>query len=142
MKIRTKVIISVFNNRDVLLAEGYDPARDFKFFIPVGGGVEFGEKLRDAAKRELFEELGIENSQLKFVGFHECLFSFNGTPEHEIIYHFACDIDHVERSKLPSLGTESNGQTFPIRWFSKTNLESIEQNIVPPEIYGEIRKRL
>lgn len=142
MKIRNKVIISVFNNQEVLLAQGYDPVRDFKFYIPVGGGVEFGEKLYDAAKRELFEELGIKTKHLEFVNFHECFFSFNGIPEHEIIYHYICHIDGERRKTLPSEGVESNGECFRIDWFSKSTLETIKESIVPPEIFEEIKRNL
>ena len=45
MKIRTKVIISLINQGQVLLSEGYDRVRDIQFYIPVGGGVEFGERM-------------------------------------------------------------------------------------------------
>jgi len=53
----------------VLLSEGYDPIRKFQFYIPVGGGVEFRERLQDAAARELFEELGLKDQTLEFLNF-------------------------------------------------------------------------
>ncbi|QDU00292.1 NUDIX hydrolase [Gimesia aquarii] len=142
MKIRTKVIISLINRKQVLLSEGYDSVRDFKFYIPVGGGVEFGEMLYVAAKRELSEELGVKDQELEFINFHESLFEFNGIPEHEIMFHYVCHIEDIVRESLPSEGIESNGERFKVVWFSQEELDVVQKNIVPPSVYNEIRKEL
>ena len=34
----------------MLFTEGYDSVQDFKFYCPVGGGVEFGETVHAAAE--------------------------------------------------------------------------------------------
>jgi 8-oxo-dGTP pyrophosphatase MutT (NUDIX family) len=125
-----------------LLAEGYDPSCDFRYHISIGGGVEFGETLHDAAQRELHEEIGISDHPLDFIGFHEAIFTLNGIPEHQIIYHFSCHISDKTRAILPDSGTESNGGLFTIQWFSREDLESIQSNIVPPGIYSELQQKL
>ncbi len=142
MKIRDKVIISLINQGQVLLSEGYDRVRDIQFYIPVGGGVEFGETLDKAAKRELFEELGVKDQELKFANFHESLFEFNGIPEHEIMFHYACHIENSVRASLPAEGVESNGEYFKITWFTREELATIRENLVPPLIYDEICNEL
>ena len=138
MRIRNKVIISVVNRQEVLLSEGYDPVRDFRFYIPVGGGVEFGETIHAAAKRELFEELGIRDQSLAFIEFHESFFEFNGTQEHEIMFHFVCHISDEQRNLLAPTGIESSGEQFPIAWHSRGSLESIKKSLVPPEIFHDL----
>lgn len=40
--IRAKSVCLFRHNGRILLAEGYDPGKDEHYYIPVGGGVEFG----------------------------------------------------------------------------------------------------
>ena len=141
MQIRNKVIISVIHQGQVLLAEGYDPHREFLFYIPVGGGLEFGETLEAAAKRELFEELGITAHALQFLGFHESHFEYQGIPEHEIMFHFACQLDDAARAALPETGTESDGAPFAVSWFSKDELAAVKESLVPPGIYASLQQQ-
>lgn len=57
---RTTARIVLFDERDrTLLMRGNDPKTpDISFWFTVGGGVDPGESLRDAAVRELYEETG------------------------------------------------------------------------------------
>ncbi|GAB2588304.1 hypothetical protein GCM10026986_14470 [Nitrincola alkalisediminis] len=68
-----------------MLAESFDPAKNERYLSPVGGGIDFGEKSRDAAIREVKEELGEEVDQLKLLGVIENLFMFNGQEGHSIL---------------------------------------------------------
>lgn len=79
---------------------------------------------------------------MKFLNFHESLFKLNGIDRHEIVCHYTCQINNEEREELPSYGTESNGDTFVINWFTKKELAKIQPNIVPPNIYQELRSVL
>ena len=137
--IRCKVIVSVYNRGDVLLSSGYDPVRDFRYYIPVGGGVEFGERLIDAASRELAEEIGLCDVPLDFIGFHESHFVFAGVPEHEIMLHYACHINDEARAGLPAQGVESNGDLFDLHWLSADALEDVCDGVVPPTAYDELQ---
>jgi 8-oxo-dGTP pyrophosphatase MutT (NUDIX family) len=134
---RSKVIISIVNREEVLLAELYDPGRNHKLHIPVGGGVEFGETIHEAAVRELQEELGIR-AELEFLSFNENFFEYDNTPGHEIVFHFLGRIDDSTRANLPVHGIESNGESFPIRWYSVEDLYNIRERMVPQAVFGEI----
>jgi 8-oxo-dGTP pyrophosphatase MutT (NUDIX family) len=69
----------------ILVAEGYDPAKNEFFYRPLGGGIEFGEYSEQTICRELLEEIGAEVSNLKYLGTLENVYDFNGTPGHEIV---------------------------------------------------------
>lgn len=58
------------------------PERDFYF--PVGGRIKIGETSVESAQRELYEELGIAVTDLKFSTLVENFFEYDGTPYHEI----------------------------------------------------------
>lgn len=78
--------ICVFRRDDrILVAEGYDPAKEQTFYRPLGGRIEFGEYSEHTIHREMMEEIGAEVSDLKYLGTLENVFVFDGTPGHEIV---------------------------------------------------------
>jgi 8-oxo-dGTP pyrophosphatase MutT (NUDIX family) len=121
--IRAKSVCLFRHNRKILLAEGYDPLKDEKYVIPVGGGIEFGEKSTDAARRETFEEIGAEIDSLRLLGISENLFTFNGMKGHEIVFVYEAkfkDKSFYQQDELP--GIEVNGERFIVRWFDENDI--------------------
>jgi len=50
---------------------------------PAGsGGLKFGEKIEDAVRREIREELGAEALEIKFLGVHEAMRRLDGQGTH------------------------------------------------------------
>lgn len=80
--------LCVFRRDDgsILVAPGDDHVKDQRFYRPLGGGIEFGERAEDAARREIREELGAEVDGLRFLGAVENLFTYLGEPGHELIW--------------------------------------------------------
>jgi 8-oxo-dGTP pyrophosphatase MutT (NUDIX family) len=87
-RIRPLAICLFRNNDRILVAEGYDPVKKESFYRPLGGGIEFGEYSEQTIQRELWEEIGAEVCELKYLGTLENVFVFNGTPGHEIVQVF------------------------------------------------------
>ena len=84
-QIRPLAICIFSHNGKILVFEGYDPSKDETFYRPLGGGIEFGERSIDTIQRELMEEIGAEVKDLVYLGALENIFTFDGTPGHEIV---------------------------------------------------------
>jgi 8-oxo-dGTP pyrophosphatase MutT (NUDIX family) len=80
--------LCVFRREDgaILVAPGYDKVKDQRFYRPLGGGIEFGERAEEAARREIREELGTEAVDLRLLGVSENIFTFLGQPGHELVW--------------------------------------------------------
>lgn len=64
-RIRPVALCAVRSGERVLLAHGFDSAREERFYRPPGGTIEFGERAADAVRREFREELGAELDELR-----------------------------------------------------------------------------
>lgn len=79
--------LAVIRRGDALLVfEARDDVKDETYYRPLGGGVEFGENSKDALAREFGEELGAEIEVGKRLGVLENVFTWRGTPGHEIAF--------------------------------------------------------
>ena len=84
-QIRALAICIFSHNDKILVFEGYDLLKDEIFYRPLGGGIEFGERSEDTVHREMMEEIGVEVTDLVYLGALENIFVFNGEPGHEIV---------------------------------------------------------
>jgi 8-oxo-dGTP pyrophosphatase MutT (NUDIX family) len=88
----------------VLLQTGYDPKKDEHFYRALGGGIDFGERSRDALAREIREELGAELAGARLAGWIENIFTFEGRPGHEIVAVYEATLADpalLEREEIP-----------------------------------------
>jgi ADP-ribose pyrophosphatase YjhB (NUDIX family) len=85
-KIRVLALAVFWRGDEILVMEGYDPLKQETFYRPLGGGVEFGERVLDALYRELREEIGAEIKDVRLLQVMENLFVFDGEPGHEIVW--------------------------------------------------------
>ena len=93
-RIRVLALTVFWRSDEILVMEGYDPLKHQTFYRPLGGGVEFGERVIDALHREMREELGAEIKDVRFLQVMENLFVFNGARGHEIVWmHDAALVD-------------------------------------------------
>lgn len=81
------VILKLPDNRIILTKRKYEPRKDF-FDLP-GGFVDTGERVEDAAFREIEEELGLKIKNLKFLA------SFPNEYQYKGITYFTCDLAFV-----------------------------------------------
>lgn len=104
--------------RDHLLcAAGFDMVKQQRFYRPLGGGVEFGERASEAVARELHEELGMAVEVGALLGVTENLFTYQGRPGHEVVFEFvSTPASGSEPTDLEALTGDEGGQAFRCEW--------------------------
>lgn len=70
----------------LLLERGVDHSTGAAFYRPLGGGVEFGERVNHALQREFMEELGLEIAVGEKRAVIENIFTYEGRAGHEIAF--------------------------------------------------------
>ncbi len=93
------------------------------FWMQPGGGVEFGEKIEDAVKREIKEELNIDIEIIKFLSFTEGI--MKEEKQHWVSISYLAKIINGE---VKNLEPEKHEE---IKWFNLDNLpEKLAQNTI------------
>lgn len=83
-EVRTTVLGIVSRDDEYLVQRLVEPGEG-AFYRPIGGGIEFGETSAEALEREFREELDASVAVGPTVGTLENRFTWDGTPEHELV---------------------------------------------------------
>jgi len=118
-RIRPIALCVFLNDNRILVNEGYDPTKKQTFYRSLGGGIEFGERAEDTVRRELKEELNVDVGEVRYLGTLENIFTFNGTPSHEIVMIFdGALINSGLYEQAVIVGKEANGEVIRAVWKS------------------------
>lgn len=113
MERKPKLVVAVLvrnGNKYLLVREILEDGKSW--WIVPGGKVEFGEKIEDAARRELEEETGIRANGLKFLCFKEAIAEkYN---YHTVIFFY----ETVTNSE--KVDKDIEGKVIEASWFTKT----------------------
>ena len=124
MRKRSSVII--IENKKVLLMKRVKEGRTYYVFP--GGGIEIGETPEEAAKREAFEELGVEVKIIKCIS----KVAFNGTQ-----YYYLADIisGKVGTGNGDEFRNTDRGTYTPM-FISVSDLSAV--NIIPEQVVNDL----
>ncbi|MGW0808357.1 NUDIX hydrolase [Nonomuraea sp. NPDC002799] len=129
----------------VLLLYGFDPARpDAPFWFTIGGALEGDETLREAAVRELYEEVGIRAVAEDFGGPYgtdtiEFTWTDYAITQDQTFFAFrvgdaAVSFEHMEQIEKDT--------TTAYRWWSVAELEETADVFHPEDLTAIVRKIL
>jgi len=120
----------------VLLFRGGDPARpqDGEWWFTPGGGVEPGESLAAAARREIHEETGYQLDELgPVVLSRQARFSFEGQEYDQTEHYFRVRVGHTEVDY--SGWTETERRTVRThRWWTAEELRATDETVYPANL--------
>jgi len=138
--IRSLALCVCRDGERILVEHGYDRVKQQQFYRAIGGGIEFGERAADAARREWMEELGVELAEMRLLGVLENLFTYDGRPGHEIVFVFTAQIrDALPHATAPLEVVDSDGQHHAVAWVPLAELEGGTVPLYPAGILDLIR---
>jgi ADP-ribose pyrophosphatase YjhB (NUDIX family) len=120
----------------ILAAPGYDVVKKQRFYRPLGGGIEFGERAEGAARRELQEELGAELTDLRLLGTFENLFTYQGKPGHELIWLYEARLTDGSLYERDVLTADESGSKFEVHWVPFETFARGEAPLYPDGLFG------
>ncbi len=155
MRIRKAARLLILNDQNQLLLSNYqgvmvrEPGHEplGSYWETIGGGIDDGESLQQAAMREAYEEAGLGNDDVELgpVVWHgqNNLIDSNGErliADHS--YILAKTKRHIDATKITPMALTEDELGFlkEFRWWTMEELRETQENIVPPIIERELSK--
>ena len=139
--IRGKSIVIFWHNNKFLFTVCVEESTNNMFYIPVGGGVEFGEHSSEAARREVMEELGEEIENLVLLDTLENIFTYNGIKEHEIVFVYKVDLKNKNAYDSLNANKNDTGKQIKLIWASIDEIKNSEVSIYPFRLLEILEKQ-
>lgn len=130
-KIRVLALGLIRDGSRIFISEGYDPVRSRTFYRAMGGGINFGETSLEALKREFYEEIQAELTNIQYLGCLENLFTYNGQPGHELIQLYQCDFADPKFYQIEQLAFAEGKRKKRALWVESDRFKNQELTLFP-----------
>lgn len=137
--IRNVSLSIVWRDDQLLVRENPWPDKPGCRYRPLGGGIEPGEYSYEALRRELYEEIGAEITDLKLLTVIENLFVLNGQSRHEIGFIYEgrlVDKGFYSQDVIP---INENGEVGYAIWRPLSFFDMIERPLYPNGLLAFLR---
>jgi ADP-ribose pyrophosphatase YjhB (NUDIX family) len=115
-RIRPIALAVIRRGPELLLETAFDTVKAEHFARPPGGGIEFGERASDAARREIQEEFGLTFVGPRLLAVLENIFMHEGSPGHEVVFVFEGELAERWAYDVPTLRGTENRREFEASW--------------------------
>lgn len=133
--LRGKAVVLFAHNGKFLFTKCTEQTTGRTFYIPVGGGIGFGEYSRQAAVREVREETGEEVEDLVLLHVSENIFIYNGREEHGIAFVYSGTFKNKKAyTTALQAGFTGTGKRIELVWKSGEDIESEKAVFYPSSL--------
>ncbi len=141
---RAAKVLLIDEQQRVLLFRGGDPGTDSteSWWFPPGGGVDKGESIEEAARREVFEETGLQVGDPGPVRFHRVTdITFNGAELRLDEDYFLVHVEHfdIDDSGWTDLECQAMHED---RWWRVDELRVTNDTVFPEGLADRIAELL
>lgn len=135
-KEQPKVVVGafIFNDKDELILTK-QPKWNNNFSIP-GGGVEYGEDLVSAVKREVKEELNLRIKDIELLSVNEAVDlkdAYKGEDKHLVFINYKARAKKVDNIKLDKKGTEYVWKK-PKNWLGEKKINKSVKEVIKSKL--------
>jgi len=138
-EIRILALGVIQDGKRIFISKGYDPAKQQTFYRAMGGGVEFGETSDEALRREFWEEIQAELTNIRYLGCLENLFTYNDQPGHELLQLYQCDFADPRFYQLEELTFAEGQRQKTALWVDIEQLKTGELRLVPEKFLDYVQ---
>jgi len=138
--IRGKSIVLLKHDNKFLFTVCSEETTNKIFYIPVGGGVEFGEHSSETAKREVLEEIDQEIENIELLDIIENIFTYNDIAEHEIVFIYTADLKNKDAYHSLKANKNDKGESIKLTWASIEEIKNKSINVYPFRLLDLLEK--
>ncbi len=133
--VRHSVKVLLLDERShLLLLRAVDQATGATVWYPVGGGLEEGESVHSAARREVAEETGLADVDLgPEVWRRRHVYSWRGRDTANRERWLLARVPHFEPS-FDGMTSDEQKEVTGFRWWTPTELATTAETIFPPDL--------
>ena len=126
----------------ILVAKGFEKAKNETFYRLLGGSLNEGEKSEDGIRREMHEELQSDLENLRLLDVVENTFVFEGVEGHQKVFIYSADLARKELYSKNPIHIVEETYEFDAGWVSKSELLAGKTPLYPAFDYSNLFQKL